>query len=91
VVWEDGTPATPNDYRAHELDTRSLHATDNGGIECHMFPKIVAEVKFHRDEQDWVVTAPAFRPSAWDCTTRTLKMNRSSLSCIPSQWFIAQT
>ena len=58
VVWEDGTPATLNDYRTHELDTHSLHATDNGGMECHMFPEIVAEVTFHRDVQDWVVTGP---------------------------------
>ena len=58
VVWEDGTPATLNDYRTHELDTHSLHATDNGGMECHMFPEIVAEVAFDQDVRDWVVRGP---------------------------------
>ena len=25
IMWEDDTPATMDDYRAHELDTHSLH------------------------------------------------------------------
>jgi hypothetical protein len=60
VVWEDGTAATLNDYRTHELDTHSLHASDDGGTECHMFPDIVAEVTFDRDARDWVVRGPGF-------------------------------
>jgi hypothetical protein len=28
LVWEDGTPATPNDYRTHEFDTHCLHVSD---------------------------------------------------------------
>jgi hypothetical protein len=58
VFWEDGTAATVNDYRTHELDTHSLHASDDGGTECHMFPEIVAEVTFDRDVRDWVVRVP---------------------------------
>jgi hypothetical protein len=58
VVWEDGTAATLNDYRTHELDTHSSHASDDGGTECHMFPDIVAEVTFDRDARDWVVRGP---------------------------------
>lgn len=55
VVWEDGTPATLNDYRTHELDTHSLHSSEDGGMECHMFPEIVAEVAFDTNVQDWVM------------------------------------
>jgi hypothetical protein len=58
VVWEDGTAATLNDYRTHELDTHSSHASDDGGTECHMFPDIGAEVTFDRDARDWVVRGP---------------------------------
>jgi hypothetical protein len=55
VVWEDGTAATLNDYRTHELDTHRLHASDDGGTECHMFPDIVAEIIFEPNVQDWVM------------------------------------
>jgi hypothetical protein len=40
VVWEDGAPATLNDYRTHELDTHGLHASDDGGMECHVFREL---------------------------------------------------
>jgi hypothetical protein len=58
LKWNNGTPATLDDYERHQLDTHSLHASDDGGMESHMFPEIVAEVTFHRDVQDWVVTGP---------------------------------
>jgi len=56
VVWEDGTPATLNDYRAHELDTHRLHASDDGGMERHMFPEVVADVTFDTNVQDWIIS-----------------------------------
>jgi hypothetical protein len=58
LKWEDGTVATLDDYEKHQLDTHSLHAHDDGGMECHMFGDIVAEVTFDRYAQDWVVTGP---------------------------------
>lgn len=36
LVWEDGSPATMDDYQAHLLDTHSLHEGADGGMECHM-------------------------------------------------------
>lgn len=56
VVWEDGTRATVNDYRTHQLDTHRLHASDDGGMECHIFPEIVADVTFDANIQDWVLS-----------------------------------
>jgi hypothetical protein len=64
VVWEDGTPATLNDYRTHELDTHSLHASDDGGIECHVFPDIVADVTFDANVHDWVMSGQDLNPAA---------------------------
>jgi hypothetical protein len=34
LKWDDGAPATVDDYRAHFLDTHSLHASGDGGMEC---------------------------------------------------------
>jgi hypothetical protein len=58
VVWEDGTAATLSDYRTHELDTHSLHASDDGGVEIHMWPETVADVAFEANVQDWVMRGP---------------------------------
>ena len=58
LVWEDGAPATMDDYRAHFLDTHSLREGDDGGMECLMFPEVVAEVVYDRFANDWVVKGP---------------------------------
>lgn len=55
LKWDNGTPATMDDYRAHSLDTHSLHASGDGGMECHMFPDLVAEVVYDWFANDWVV------------------------------------
>ncbi len=55
VVWEDGTRATPNHYRTHELDTHCLHVSDEGGVERHMYQDIVAEITYEPNVQDWVM------------------------------------
>ncbi len=64
VVWADGTPATLNDYRAHELDTYSFHACDDGGMERQMFPEIVADVIFDTNVRDWVIRGRDVNPAA---------------------------
>jgi hypothetical protein len=64
VVWADGTPATLNDYRAHELDTHSLHACNDGGMERHMFADIVANVTFDANVHDWVMSGQDVNPAA---------------------------
>jgi hypothetical protein len=55
-----------DDYRAHELDTHSLHGTRDGGIECHMYPEIVAEVIYDPFAGDWVVKGPSVITTALD-------------------------
>jgi hypothetical protein len=46
VVWEDGNPATMADYRTHKFDTHCLYSNDDGEMERHMDPDIVADVSF---------------------------------------------
>jgi hypothetical protein len=55
VVWEDGTPATLSDYRTHELDTHFSNRNDDGEMELHMFPDIVAQITYEPNVQDWVM------------------------------------
>ena len=63
LVWEDGSPATIADYRAHELDTHSLHSSDDG-IERQMSPDIIAQVSFDPIVRDWVVRGEDVNPAA---------------------------
>ena len=58
IRWGDGTAATLDDYREHQLDTHSLRFDDPDYIVLDMYPDIVAEVMFDRYAQDWVVTGP---------------------------------
>jgi hypothetical protein len=66
VVWEDGSPATIADYRKHELDTRISYSHDDGEIQCHMFPHVIADVRFEQDVWDWVVRGQGVIPVALD-------------------------
>jgi hypothetical protein len=66
VVWEDGSPATLADYRAHELDTRISYSDDDGEAQCHMFPDVIADVSFEEDVCDWVVRGQGVIPAALD-------------------------
>ena len=58
IRWGDGTAATLDDYRKHQLDTRTLRFDDPDYIQLDMYPDIVARVTFDRGVQDWVVTGP---------------------------------
>ena len=58
LKWEDGTPATFDDFAKHELDTYTLVAGQHGGIEQHIFPDIVAEVVYDEFAKDWIVKGP---------------------------------
>src|SRR6266481_581006 len=58
VKWGDGTAATLDDFRAHQLDTHTFRFDGSNHLERHMFPEIVAEVTFDRDAKDWVVRGP---------------------------------
>ncbi len=58
LQWEDGTPASLDDYRAHFLDTHSLHEGKDGGMEWHMYPDILGEIVYDVFAKDWVVRSP---------------------------------
>jgi hypothetical protein len=66
VVWEDRSPATMADYRAHELDTRISYSDDDGVAQCHMFPDVIADVSFEQEVWDWVVRGQGVIPAALD-------------------------
>jgi hypothetical protein len=70
LKWDNGTHASLDDYEKHQLDTHRLHVGDDGGMERHMFPEIVANVTFDADVQDWVMSGrdvnPAFIPPSVD-------------------------
>jgi len=55
IKWSDGTSATLNDYRSHQLDTHSLRFDEPDHVALDIYPDIVAEVTFDRDARDWVV------------------------------------
>jgi hypothetical protein len=61
---QDGTPATLDEYEKHQLDTHSLHASGDGGTDCHMFPDMVANVTFDANVQDWVMRGQDVNPAA---------------------------
>jgi len=58
VRWDDGTAATLNDYRKHQLDTRTLRFDAQDCAELHMYPDIVVDVTFDQNVGDWVVCGP---------------------------------
>jgi hypothetical protein len=58
VKWGDGTAATLDDFRKHELDTHTFRFDGSNHLELHIFPDIVAEVTFDRAAKDWVVRGP---------------------------------
>jgi hypothetical protein len=58
VRWSNGTAATLDDYRKHQLDTHTLRFDGPDYVELHMYPEIVAKVTFSRAVKDWVVSGP---------------------------------
>ncbi len=56
VLWEDGTPATPADYKKHIDDTHAWILKSPDIIERHIFPDIVADVRYDYLVGAWVVS-----------------------------------
>ncbi len=59
VKWEDGTLATQNDYFEHLTDTYRCVADPTGAIEMHIFPGVVADVRFDEVAGGWAVSGPS--------------------------------
>lgn len=58
IRWEDGRPATLEDYVDHLDDTHRLHHESDETLVCTMFPKIMAEVQFDPVISHWICEAP---------------------------------
>lgn len=55
VRWDDGSPATHNDYLTHIVGTHKWVSATNGR-ELHMFPDVIADVRFDDFARAWVVS-----------------------------------
>jgi hypothetical protein len=62
--WGDGTVATLDDYRAHQLDTHTFRFDGSTHFERYMFPDIVADVTFDANVHDWVMSGQDVNPAA---------------------------
>lgn len=64
VRWDDGSPATVDEYWAHELDTQECIQGDKGGLEMRIYPEIIADVEFNPSLGAWVADGPGVASSA---------------------------
>jgi hypothetical protein len=68
VRWEDGTPATHDDYLQHMVDTHIIVGDCEDGTEVRMFPGIVADVRYDCSAKTWAVGGAGVTPSGLDLT-----------------------
>jgi hypothetical protein len=64
VHWEDGTPATHEDYRKHIDDTHTWTVKSPSIIERRSFPDIVANVRYDAFAGTWAISGQGVRPAA---------------------------
>jgi hypothetical protein len=67
VRWADSTPATHNDYLAHLSDTH-ICVSSIEGVELHMFPDIIADVRYDYSARTWVIGGIGITPVALGLT-----------------------
>ena len=68
VFWDDGRPATHQDYLDHLDDTHELFEGADGNLERRIYPSIVADVRYDGYAQLWFVGAPGQEPISLDLT-----------------------
>jgi len=68
VVWEDGRPATIQEFWEHSEDTRLCIVPEGGGWEHHIFPEIVAEVFYCHHGRVWGVRGDGVEPASLGVT-----------------------
>jgi len=66
TVWGDGSPATIQAFRRHELDSHFWSVNERDQLEKHIFPDIVGRVSFEPDVGDWVVRGQGVVASGLD-------------------------
>jgi hypothetical protein len=66
VQWLDGRPSTAAVYRQHMLDTHTVLFDQSGRLEMHIFPSIVAAVRFDKDKGRWCASGRGVIPKTLD-------------------------
>jgi hypothetical protein len=61
VKWEDGTPATLNDYRKNQSATQTSFSTEEGLVTV-ISPDIIATAKYDVAKGHWALHAPGGKP-----------------------------
>lgn len=84
VMWEDGTPATLDDYYRNQCATQTSESTDKGMVTV-LFPEVVATARYDVAKGHWVLQAPTGGPvdleqTDPDASDETLKWE---ISCYP--------
>jgi hypothetical protein len=62
IRWDDGSPATFNDYLNHQYDTQECLRRKNG-LEIRIFPELIADVKFNPTLGAWGIEGAGVDPS----------------------------
>lgn len=57
VKWEDGTPATLDDYARHQLDTQCTDRNNRGSVTV-IFPDVVATTHYDTAIGHWICQDP---------------------------------
>jgi len=64
IVWEDGSSATLEDYFAHRSDTQKWVSDPSGGIRLHLYPDVIADVRYDGFGRVWAISGDAIEPEA---------------------------
>jgi len=64
IVWEDGSSATLEDYFAHRSDTQKWVSDPSGGIRLHLYPDVIADVRYDGFGRVWSISGDAIEPEA---------------------------
>lgn len=67
VIWEDGTPASLDDYYRNQTATQSSYPTEDGMVTV-ICPDVVAVARFDIVRERWVLEAPGGGPFALEQT-----------------------
>jgi len=61
VKWEDGTPATLDDYYKNQSATQTSFGTDKGLVTV-ISPDVIATARYNAVKGHWVLEAPGGEP-----------------------------
>ncbi len=70
IAWANGAAATYDEYVDHLTDTHTWVQASNG-VELHIFPRIVADVRYDHIAGTWVLNGVGPNCAALDVTDPT--------------------